>query len=146
MLIHANKDIIFPELSYQVVGVCMRVHNELGPSLLEKYYQRAIEKELTLQKIQFKREVSVRLEYQGQMIGKYFIDFIIDRKIILEVKAQPYYTPKFHKQVLAYLKQLNLRLGIVVNFRVNSLRPYRVVNSTANRDIRINSNKNSHNS
>ncbi len=124
----ANKDIIFPELSYRIVGVCMKVHSELGPSLLEKYYQRAIERELTLQKIPFQREVQVKLEYQKQTIGKYFVDFVVDNKVILEIKAQPYYTPKFYKQVLAYLKQLNLRLGIIVNFRVNSLKPYRVVN------------------
>lgn len=137
MPINANTDIIFPELSYQIVGVCMKVHNELGPSLLEKYYQRAIETELALKKIPFRREVPVKLEYLTQTIGKYFVDFVVNDKVILEVKAQPYYNPKFHKQVLAYLKQLNLRLGIVVNFRSGSLKPYRVVNPIKN--IRINS-------
>ncbi len=121
--------LIFPELSYKVVGACMKVHNSLGASLLEKYYQCALAKEFRNSEIQFTREVPVELTYGEESIGRYFIDFVVEDKIILELKAQKERRSSFNKQVLAYLRQLNLPLGIVVNFRTDSLKPTRVVNS-----------------
>jgi len=97
------------------MGILFKVQNELGPSLLEKYYQRAIEQELKTNKLIFKREVSVSLEYQGQNIGRYFLDFVIEDLIILEIKAQQYYNPKFFKQALSYLTQTNLRYKRIIN-------------------------------
>jgi len=121
--------LILPKLSYKVVGVCMKVHNELGSSLLEKYYQRAIEKELGDTGLSFKREVPVEIRYKQKSIGRYFIDFVIGNKVVLELKAQKKYAPQFSKQVLAYLRQLDFPLGIIVNFRDESLSPHRVINS-----------------
>lgn len=111
------------------MGVLFKVHNELGPSLLEKYYQRAIASELETQKLAFKKEVPIRIEYQGRSIGRYFLDFIVENLVVLEIKAERYYTPKFFKQALAYLEQTNLPLVIIVNFRGDKLRYKRIVNS-----------------
>lgn len=138
MLINTGK-IILPELSYTVVGICMKVHRELGPELLEKYYQRAVEKELLYQKVKYVRELPVKLSYQGQSIGRYFIDFLIEDTMVLELKAKPYFSRAYFKQVLAYLRQLNLPLGLVVNFRTASIKPERVINSRYNQNIRLNS-------
>lgn len=121
--------LIYPELSFRVVGVCMDVHRQLGPSLLEKYYQRAVEQELNSQKIEFQREVCVQMLYKEKSIGRYFVDFVIENKLILELKAQPNLLMIHRKQVLSYLKQLDLGLGILVNFRNISLKQYRVINS-----------------
>ena len=110
------------------MGIIFQVHNELGPSLLEKYYQRAIEKELKEQGVSFKREQSVDIFYKDEKIGKYFLDFTIEDLIILETKAQQSYSPKFFRQALAYLKQLNLPLAIIVNFRTNRIDSKRIVN------------------
>jgi GxxExxY protein len=111
------------------MGVLFKVHNELGPSLLEKYYQRAIASELETQRLAFKKEVPIRIEYQGRSIGRYFLDFIVEDLVVLEIKVERYYTPKFFKQALAYLEQTNLPLGIIVNFRGDKLRYKRIVNS-----------------
>lgn len=138
--VHQTQELVLPELSYKVVGVCMNVHTELGNKLLEKYYQRALEIELEKQKMFFVREAPVNLEYDGKVIGKYFVDFVIENKIVLEIKAQKDDTTKFYRQILAYLKQLDIPLGIIVNFRQSSISPYRVVNSKWSGFV-INSNK-----
>lgn len=121
--------IFFPNLSYKIIGALFAVYNELGPTLLEKHYQRAIAEEFRKRKIKFKQEFPVILMYKNKPIGKYFLDFIIEDKIILETKAQKSYNPKFFKQVLAYLKQTNLALAILVNFRRPSLEYQRIINS-----------------
>jgi GxxExxY protein len=85
------NDLIYPELSYKIMGTLFKVHNKLGPKFQEKYYQRAIEIELKKQKIPFAREKVIKLEYENEKIGKYFIDFVIDGKIALEIKAADYF-------------------------------------------------------
>lgn len=87
MRMYANSKIVYPELSYRVVGTLYKVHSELGNRYQEKYYQRAVELELKKEKIKFIKEISVNLKYQNKTIGKYFLDFLIDNKIILELKA-----------------------------------------------------------
>ncbi|MBI2195581.1 MAG: GxxExxY protein [Candidatus Levybacteria bacterium] len=123
------NNIVLPKLSYKVMGALFKVQNELGSSLLEKYYQRAIEEELKTQELSFKREVPVALQYQGKSIGRYFIDFLVEDLIILEVKAQQHYSPKFFKQALSYLVETNKPLAIIVNFKGTNLRFKRIVNS-----------------
>jgi len=123
-----SNDIVLPNLSYKIMGILFKVHNELGPSLLEKYYQRAIAEELTRQGLSFKCEAPVMLLYRGAGIGKYVLDFIIEDQVILEIKAQARTKPKFYKQAVAYLKQTNLPLVILVNFRSDRLRYKRIVN------------------
>ncbi|MBI3290126.1 GxxExxY protein [Candidatus Microgenomates bacterium] len=81
--------LIYPELSYKIIGVLFKVHSELGNSYQEKYYQRAVEIELTGQGLSFNKEIAVDLSFADQKIGKYFLDFLIDDKIILELKAKP---------------------------------------------------------
>lgn len=120
--------IILPKLSYKIMGSLFDVHNELGPTMLEKHYQRAIAEEFKKRGINFKKELPVLLEYKGRSIGKYFLDFLVESKIILETKAQKSYNPKFFKQVLAYLRQTNLPLAILANFRRPSLEYQRIIN------------------
>lgn len=110
------------------MGILFKVQNELGPSLLEKYYQRAIEQELKKNKLTFKKELPVSLVYQSQNIGRYFLDFVIEDLIILEIKAQQNYSPKFFNQALSYLIQTNLPLAIIANFRGTRLRYKRIIN------------------
>lgn len=125
-----DKPIVLPELSYKIMGALFTVHTELGPSLLEKYYQRAVAKELALQGLSFRKEAPVALVYKTECIGKYFLDFIVEDKVILETKAQIAYNPKFFKQTLAYLKETGLPLAILVNFRRPRLEYKRIINNS----------------
>lgn len=120
--------LIYPKLSYKIMGILFKVHQELGPHLLEKYYQRAIEQELKNQGLKFSREVPVKISYGNKSIGRYLLDFVIENKVILEIKAQSEYSSRFFRQALAYLRQTNLPLAIIANFRKPSLEYKRVIN------------------
>ncbi len=123
-----KKDILYPELSYQVVGVLIEVYRTLGSSYQEKIYQKAIAEELRKQGIKFKEQVKVKVEYKGIEVGYYFADFIIEDKIILEIKKDKFFSRNNITQVLAYLKAFNLKLGILANFTSPRLQYKRIVN------------------
>lgn len=125
-------EIVEKDLSYKIVGILFEVHNELGPKYQEKYYQRAVEKMLQKSGLIYKREVLVDLYFQGEKIGKYFLDFVIENKIVLELKTEPYFTKEHYKQVRSYLQSANLELGILANFRSKSLVYKRILNGTIN--------------
>lgn len=122
-------DLIYPELSYTIVGILFKVHTELGGKYQEKYYQRAVEVALNEANISFKKELEVELEFNSAKIGKYFLDFLIEGKIILELKATPRFNRQDFRQVSAYLKAKGLKLGILANFRGPKLVYKRILNS-----------------
>lgn len=123
-----KPDLIYPELSYQIVGALFNVFRELGGNLLEKQYQRAVRLELKKIGLNFKEQVQAPLKYLDQSIGSYYLDFLIDDKIILEIKKDQNFSPRNIKQLHAYLKVLGLKLGILANFTRNGLRFKRIVN------------------
>lgn len=127
-LINDTK-IVYPELSYEIVGLLYDVHNQLGNRYQEKYYQRAVEVKLKGKKISYKREIEVDLIIDNEKIGKYFLDFLIDNKVILELKVKPVLTKNDYRQIRAYLQSCNLKLGILVNFYGESLKYNRILNS-----------------
>ncbi|MBI2595269.1 GxxExxY protein [Candidatus Daviesbacteria bacterium] len=110
------------------MNVLFKVHNMLGSKLQEKYYQRAIEIEFQKQNILFEREKMIPLNYEENSIGRYFIDFVIEDKIALEVKAADYFKRGFTIQVLAYLNSGNFKLGIIANFNSNKVLFKRLIN------------------
>ncbi len=114
-----NK-LIYPELSYTIVGVCFDIHNELGRFAREKQYGDALDHSLRKLKISYKRE------FHADKTGN-IIDFIIDDKLILELKAKRVITKDDYYQVQRYLQILNIKLGLLVNFRNRYLKPIRVI-------------------
>ena len=129
----ANKlmgtKIVHAELSYEIVGILFEVHNKLGNRYQEKYYQRAVEVKLRGKKIPYAKELVVDLTIDGEKIGKYFLDFLVDNKVVLELKAKPMFTKNDYRQVRAYLESCNLKLGILANFYTGSLEYKRILNS-----------------
>lgn len=123
-----NPNILHKELSYTIVGILFEVHTGLGGIYQEKYYQRAVEACFKRKNIGFERELMVDLFLGDDKIGKYFLDFLVDGKIVLEIKAVPRLLPIHFRQVSAYLKSKNLDLGIIANFRGEKLVFKRVLN------------------
>lgn len=121
--------IIHKQLSYEIMGVLFDVHKTLGNRYQEKYYQRAISVGLRKKGLRFVKELLTNLDYAGEHVGKYYLDFLIEDKVVLEVKAVPALRPVDFKQVLAYLKANSLELGILANFRPDSLEYKRILNS-----------------
>ena len=120
-----SKNLIYPELSYKITGILFKVHNELGRYCKEKQYQDIIEEILRNKNIRFEREKEIPI---SPKISGNRIDFIIDNKIILECKAKPIITKQDYYQILRYLEASNIKLGLLVNFRNNYLRPKRILN------------------
>jgi GxxExxY protein len=128
---NANSDVVYPELSYKVLGASFNVYNELGWGLSEKQYQQALAKELLDLGIRFKREVFIPLEYKQVNIGRYFADFIVEGEILLELKVVSALGYVHAKQVPGYLRGGNLRLGILVYFTKEGVKHRRILNAGA---------------
>lgn len=122
-------ELIYPELSYKIVGLLFDVHTRLGGSFEEKYYQRAIEELLISNEVPFKRELKVDITINDKKIGKFFLDFLIDKRVVLELKAVPRLLPVHFRQIKTYLIANKLKLGILANFRGEKLIYKRILNS-----------------
>ncbi len=121
--------IIFPELSYKINGILFEVHNNLGRHCNEQQYADAVEKLLKENDIKYEREKVIPESFPGEQKGRNKVDFIIESKIILEIKAKRLLLREDYYQVRRYLQALNLKLGILVNFRNQYIKPRRVLNS-----------------
>jgi len=120
-------DIIEKELSYKVVGILMDIHRQLGNRYQEKYYQRAIARLLTRERIKFNQEKPVNILLDGQKIGHYKVDFVIEDKVILEIKTTDIALSTYHHQILSYMNQLQVRVGLLANFRQPKLQIKRLI-------------------
>jgi GxxExxY protein len=122
------SDIILKEESYQLVGICMEIHRELGMGFKEIDYKDALEYELRSKKINFIREREFKIHYKDIILPhRYYADFIIHDSIILEVKASYMIVNNFVTQTINYLKASGLQLGIIANFGEKSFTSKRVV-------------------
>ena len=121
-------DLIHKELSYKIIGAIFNVFNKLGYGYQEKYYQRAIALELNKEKLRYVREKEIKLNYQDEAIGKYFLDFIIENKIVLELKVANTLYMRDIQQVLGYLKASGLQLGILVIITKQGIKYKRIIN------------------
>lgn len=108
-------------MASRTIGCCIAVHRELGPRLLEKVYVKAVRIELDTEGIPCELERSFPVYYRGQLLCLQRVDVIVNRRILLEVKAVDRLAPVHHAQVLSYLRLTNLRLGLLVNFNVSLL-------------------------
>ncbi len=122
-------EILFKELSFAIVGAAMEVHRQLGPGFLEVIYQKALAHELTLRGIPFEQEKLISVYYKGVLLGEYKADFVIDGKIILELKAVSAINSAHEAQALHYLAATGLQLAIIINFGSPSLQSKRIAKS-----------------
>ena len=123
-----RKDLIYPELSYQIVGVLFEVWNKLGPGHHENYYQKAVTIGLKNCNLNFREQVYIPLNFKGERVGSYYLDFVIENKIVLEIKKGDRFSRTHIEQVLSYLKASNLKLGILANFGSKGVKIQRIIN------------------
>ena len=121
-------DIIYKEESYQIIGKCMEVHNNLGAGFLEIVYKDALEYEFNKKGISFEREKEFLIQYKEKILPhKFYADFVVQNKIILEVKCSSTIIEKHYAQVINYLTISKLQVGLILNFSENSLEYKRVI-------------------
>jgi GxxExxY protein len=121
-------DLIYKEEFYKIIGICMEVHRNLGKGFLEIVYKDALEYEFKKNNVLYDREMVYEISYKEITLPhKYFADFLVYEKIILEVKAVNGIIDEFIKQTLNYLAASKCKLGIIVNFGEDSLKYKRIV-------------------
>jgi GxxExxY protein len=122
------KKLVYPELSYKIIGILFEVYNEVGPGLQEKIYQRAIALRLKQIGLRFTEQARVNLKFKNKNIGHYFLDFLIEKKVVLELKKESRLLKRDIEQVYAYLKATKLKLGIIANFTSQGVKYKRILN------------------
>lgn len=116
-----NGDGLYKDLTYKVIGVLYEVHNELGPVHKENIYHKAVAIELKNRNINFEEEKSLPVKYKDRKIGAYRPDFIIESKVILELKSVPMITKVMFDQIFYYIKGTNYKLVLLANFGTSKL-------------------------
>jgi len=111
------------ECARAVIGCAIEVHRTLGPGFLEAIYEQALAVEMELRNIPFVRQPVFELAYKSRPIGTDRLDFLVDRQLVVELKAVEQLTPVHTAQVVSYLKATNLHLGLLLNFNVRQLVP-----------------------
>ena len=106
----------------------MEVHKTLGAGFLESVYEESLAHEFELQNILFEKQKSIEVFYKNKKVKQFVCDFIVDAKIIIEIKAIKKITDIETAQVLNYLKATGLKVGLLLNFGSNSLECKRFVN------------------
>jgi GxxExxY protein len=109
-------ELIEAELSERIIGCCTRVHRTLGPGFLEKVYEEALAIELAKGGLGFERQKTVALLYDGKPIGEHRLDYLIEARVVLELKACKDIEDIHLATARSYLKATNRPLALVVNF------------------------------
>lgn len=109
-------------LSERIIGCAIEVHRALGPGLLERIYQEAMEHELKLQGLAFARQVPVAMRYKGIVIVGQRLDLVVENQVVVELKSVESVIDVYLAQLVGYMKAGKYPLGLVVNFNVPVLR------------------------
>lgn len=118
---------LYSDLTSKIIGLGIKVHKELGSAYEEKIYQRALYLELQRTGLKFEREKELSINYGKVRIGKKKLDFVVDGKIVVEIKKVENIDDVHIAQVVSYLKTLGLELGLILNFGKSKLQIKRVI-------------------
>lgn len=118
----------YEDLTYKIIGLCMEVHRELGRGLLEALYKDALEFELKSAGMDYEREKVYNVLYKNHLLKHQFIaDFVVNEKVILEIKSCSHLIEEHIKQTLNYMGISGCKIGLLVNFGESSLNFKRLI-------------------
>ncbi|MHC4233294.1 MAG: GxxExxY protein [Planctomycetota bacterium] len=123
----SEEELIHKELVYEVVGCAMKVHRELGYGFLEKVYENSMMVLLNKKSIKAKQQFPVPVHFENVIVGEYFADFMIEDKILVELKTVEKIANVHFAQVLNYLKATGIKLGLLINFGPRKLEYERII-------------------
>jgi GxxExxY protein len=122
------------ELTKTIIGCAMKVHATLGNGFQEVIYQRALQIEMGLNKLSFQREMEMPIFYREEQIGTRRVDFFVEEKIMVELKAIIKLEDVHLAQAMNYLEAYKMEIGLLINFGSKSLEFKRVHNNSLNHD------------
>ena len=106
----------YEELTEKIIGIFYKVYNCLGYGFLEKVYENALAIEFRREGLSFGQQVPVKVFYEGEIVGDYVADFIVEDKIVVEIKALVEFSGNEKGQLLNYLRATDLEVGLLLNF------------------------------
>jgi GxxExxY protein len=127
-----RNDLLYPELSFKIVGCAFEVHNAMGFGFKESIYQKALSLALKEKGLSFKEQVCFEIKFKEQVLAKRFFDFIIDDKIIVEIKRDDKFSKANIDQTIEYLRTSDLKLAILINFGKEGVVSKRLINPSTN--------------
>ena len=117
------SQLVLEDLTGEIIGAAIEVHRELGPGLMESAYQACLYHELSSRKVPCQQKVKLPVCYKGKEIDcKYELDLLVDRRVVVELKATKEMHPVFEAQLLTYMKLSRCRVGLLINFHVPVLK------------------------
>jgi GxxExxY protein len=116
------------ELTKEIIGCAFEVQNNLGCGFLEKVYHKALTSEFNHKGLKADSKKSIKISYKGEKVGLYIPDFVVENKIIVELKTVEFLTKTHMAQVINYLKATGYEVGLILNFNRPRLQYKRVVN------------------
>ena len=109
-------------LTYKIIGCAIEVYKQLGPGLLESVYELALIHELKLNDIPVESQVEIKVKYKGiNITDSLRLDLLVDDSVIVELKSVEELKPIHHKQLLTYLRLMNKKVGLLINFNTDNL-------------------------
>jgi GxxExxY protein len=120
-------NIIYPDLSYDIMAAIFEVHKVLGPGFLESIYEKALIEELESRGIKVETQKVIDLMYKDRKIGIHRLDLVVDNKVVIELKTVERFSIHHKAQLTSYLKASGYKLGILVNFSKSKAEYQRVV-------------------
>ncbi len=110
-----------------IIGAAIEVHRTLGPGCMDSVYENALAKELTARKIKFERQKPLEVIYKGEATGKFRPDILVERKIVVEIKAVTHFVHAHEAKAIHYLTATGMRLALLLNFGAPRLGIKRVI-------------------
>jgi GxxExxY protein len=121
-----KEEYLYSDITEKIIGCSMTVHNTLGNGFQEVIYQRALVIEMTLQGLSFSRELEMPIFYRDEEIGTRRVDFFVEEKVMVEIKAVSELNNTHLAQAINYLEAYKMKVGLLINFGENSLKFRRV--------------------
>jgi len=121
------NNILYKDLSYQIIGLAMEVHRKLGYGFLEKVYENSLMILFRREGIRSEQQYPIKVYFEGDVVGNYVSDILIEDKIIIELKCVEKINNIHKAQALNYLKATRMRLAIILNFAKDKLQYERLV-------------------
>jgi GxxExxY protein len=126
---HIKNNLVHGGITGTIIGAAMEVHSRLGPGFLESVYEEALAYEFELQNIRFEKQKEIPVFYKDKPVKYFICDFLVESKVVVEIKAIKEITEIEKLQVINYLKAGTFEVGLLLNFGLKSLDYKRLINT-----------------
>ena len=130
-----KEKVLYPELSYKIVGCAFEVYKQLGHGHLERVYQKALAIAFEKAGLRFIKQAPHAVYFNNEIAGKGFFDFVVENKIVVELKRGKFNIDQEVHQTLGYLKMSKHQLGIIIRFEKEGARFRRILNYIASNEV-----------